>query len=334
MSLDGVLNANALTHGLGGIAVNIGYGCERIAESNEEIANANKKIAKSIEGQAESNKKIAKAIIESSTIITEGLTTIADEMERKRKTEEYYRLLDLIDATENKIIALGGNIKAIYENIKFSYVEPVQLSIPDIRVITQVFGEEDMEWLQKTCVLNLLNPLHFLFEVISKSRFEFKVENQNGNKLIYLIASSIDWNMEWKLIVDESSYSNQTVVDFDLGGAFKINENGDCTFEWKEDSFKVIGDSTRKSYKAPMDKKAKEVINSNLWIDCTNEDKGRLLGYIREEFEKEGFLTVEEMEEIMAFQTFVSQLNCDIILGNLRKLHTELLKAYKDLKLT
>lgn len=332
MSLDGVLNANALTHGLGGIAVNIGYGCERIAESNKEIANANKEIAKSIEGQAKSNEKIAKAIIESSTIITEGLTKIADEMERKRKTEEYYRLLDLIDATENKIIALGGNIKDTYENINFSYVEPVQLSIPDIRVITQVFNEENMEWLQKTCVLHLLNPLHFLFEVISKSRFEFKVEWSNGNKQIYLVAVSTDWNMEWKLRVDESSYSNQTVVDFDLGGAFKINENGECTFDWEEDSLKVCRYS-RDQYKAPVDKKAKEVIDSRLWIACTDEDKGRLLGHVREGFEKETFLTVGEMDEIMAFQTFVSQLNCDIILGNLRNLHTELLNAYKELKL-
>lgn len=293
-----------------------------IIKSNIAIANAGAEIAAS-------GKDIAKAIFNTANMMSEGLAKITDEMERKRKTEEYYRLLDLIDSLEDKIIALNGDVGTIYDKLSFEYKAPANLTIQEIQLITRMCSPELLEWLCKTCVTRALNPMVLICELISKSDLKFS-DGHRGKTIIATVNKEYydRRNCPWKLLVAGTNIFEDSDFErayyFEYGGKVAITEGIIPVYEMNGEEFTILCSSGPKK---------SHYLYTGDYISCTEEEKGKILGYILNSLKEIEYLGNKEMDKINSFKTFVDQLNCDIILGNLRNLHTELLNKYKELKL-
>ena len=88
------------------------YSIDGLAKATKEAAEINAAAIK------QAGYQIAQGAITSASIMCQGLAKISDEMEQRRKQEEYYLLLKQIDETEDKIKRLDGDLRAIYDNME------------------------------------------------------------------------------------------------------------------------------------------------------------------------------------------------------------------------
>lgn len=105
----------------------ISYDANKLYETLKGKAK-DEEVQKALDANEESVNKTARTVLQFSKTMTTGLSKISDEMEKKRKTDEFYLLLDLIDSLEDKIIGLGGNLKEIYDNLDFNKKDPITIT--------------------------------------------------------------------------------------------------------------------------------------------------------------------------------------------------------------
>lgn len=69
------------------------------------------------------------------------------------------------------------------------------------------------------------------------------------------------------------------------------------------------------------------------YFNCDEETISNWLTELQKRFERDEWLSVERMKKITEFQNIMAEINCDIILNNLRNLHAELQSAYLSYKM-
>lgn len=313
-----------------------------LLDAIEDLAAAHKMQAQAIK---ESGANISTAILESSSKITGGLSKISDEMERKRKTEEYYALLDLIDKIEDKIIGRGGNLKNIYDNIDYSNSPKIiNLTIPEIRLIMRLINEEQKEWLMHACKLKCLNPLHVLYGIIKDSEVVIKRLDEGMRLFIdetpigkLHIATLEENDRIW--VSDNTKLSFLETLDTKLSGHRKNVFLQVVTGNAKLLTCPVIDDyESDSSYHDRYTYSLCGYVNFEIGdygceLECSTEMKAALLDNVIRYYENTSFMSTDEMKELFSWQAIISELNYEITLINLRKIHEALLNAYKSLKI-
>lgn len=214
--------------------------------SNNNVARSNYAIADKMGEVANSGREIAKAIFNTSSVMNESLAEIADELERKRKTEEYYRLLSLIDSLENKIIKLNGDVKSIYDKLPLNYNKPVKLTIQEMQLITRMCSEETLELVCKTSIIRGMNPMDLIYELLTKSKFIFVPKGESYTYVDRIIAIPLTYDREcanWKLVIDTYKTHDEDAICFKYGGEFSVIKKGkkeEYEFCWNEEKIPIM----------------------------------------------------------------------------------------------
>ena len=300
----------------------ISYDANKLYETLKGKAK-DEEVQKALDANEESVNKTARTVLQFSKTMTTGLSKISDEMERKRKTDEFYLLLDLIDSLEDKIIGLGGNLKEIYDNLDFNKKDPITITDSEILMLYKLLNEEQLKWLLNASKKDLVNPLKIFCQIFARYTIRFEDiwngKNYNGHMVAYSIPSPIgDIALG---IAKENKDNNETIWNFEpFGWLHKKRGEQERYFEIVNKKFKLKSSGSFMAYINDSDSKHIEL-------------KGELLSSIKRLFENITYLSEKQMENIDKFQVVISEINCDIILDNLRTLHSELLIIHKQLKM-
>lgn len=312
-----------------------------VAMSNEKIAEAQQKTAKSIQigGQ-----KVAKALVTSSQLMFQGLSNMADEMERKRKTDEYYGLLDRIDTLEDKLILaqikksktqLGFGepseptiLEKVYTRVNLEMKSTIQLSDSAVELLMYLFSrEENRNWLIETSKFYEMSPMKVLVKLFDHYRAE-----TDG---YYLKIWFYKVNRNFKIELLKSVKENEK----DFGGFYFLTDEQILAWKYGQKVFPV-GVCQRKkdgsyTYDGVIEGDASKInLGTNtFYFNCDEETISNWLTELQKRFERDEWLSVERMKRIKEFQNIISEINCDIILNNLRNLHAELQSAYLSYKM-
>lgn len=125
------------------------------------ITNAIELNAKSNKQIAKSNKQIAMSILTSAQMMLTGLGSIANEMECKRKTDEYFMLMDKIMLLEDRFISMKKDLNEIYDKVEISYENPIELTRAQFLILAKIFQDQK----SKEYILVSNNPWEAFCEI-------------------------------------------------------------------------------------------------------------------------------------------------------------------------
>lgn len=293
---------------------------------------------------ADSNKEIARSIFNSSKLILQGLNRIADELERKRKTEEYYLLLEKIELFEEQIIAKGGDLKKIYDEMEFEYKQPIILNDIQIQILINSFAyENSLEWLKTMTKFYQINPFDIFCSILAGSKLRVNPKSGHidavNDDYSFLCKNIAGYraNLYLDLYFDEFWYRKQRKIYFDEELKCQVLE-----IDFDEQKSKVFPLFTyggepldMEDYEEWADCRSREgSFDVGAIFECDIDTKIALVKEMIHYFKVKRYdLDIEMINFISRFKDFISEVNSDIILNNLRGIHSGLLTAYKDLKM-
>lgn len=211
-------------------------------------------------GSEESKKsgyQIAQETFKLSKLMNEGLSKISDESERKRKSDEYYLLLNMIDFLEDKIAKMGGDLKEIYNQMELQqYKEVFTLTIPEIQLLLHVFWKEkQLEWLKQTSMLSKINPFNIFCELITKSEIKFsrnsEYDENNDHDIVLSKSKKIGIYLSLCPYIDLEDFDNELFIDLfyenannssctKRSGFVTKNKKGECCYKFKGKFFPIL----------------------------------------------------------------------------------------------
>lgn len=296
-------------------------------EKNAEIqAKANKQAVGVI---AFTNHEIAQSIFNSSKLILEGFAQIANELERKRNMEEYYMLLDRIEALEDKIIAKGEDLQRVYDEMEMEYKEPITLTNGQIQIILNGFRcKGQLKWLEAMTKFYQINPFYIFCDFLRDAKISL-----NGTRELWLV---------------NSNYQNIDEYECNLYFIPRVNKVGKICYN-SELGCQVLETNSLKVFQLTDGKFPIEYEDYNEWemasrtkkeyfissfFECDVDTK---IAWLKEminyyETDRDRF-TVDNINKISEFKNFISVVNSQIMLSNLRAMHSSLLMKYKSIKL-
>lgn len=268
---------------------------ENIQEGLQKIAINNKEIA---EAKREAGRLTANAVLEAGRLVENGLAQIADEMRRRTYTDEYYLLLDRIDSLEDKIIARSGKkIQEIYDSLENNYIPTIALSNSEILTMYSCMSEETMEWFKNVASMYKVNPWNVFYNALETcTGIVYRIPFEKT----YYVAYYSDHRIP---IYYEGCYTKEYAKEIS-----DINGNG-----------RIISQDTN-------DSRYMRVWNEpNYYIKNT-------VCSLKKKFDKEECLSIEQLKRVKEFNAFVNDINVEIMMENIRSLHTELRKVYRQMK--
>ncbi len=153
-------------------------GMAMIAHSIDELAKATDHVANNVlKGQkvvARSNYEVAKSILTGSTNVLTGLMSISGEMERKNKTDEYYRLTDGIEQIEKELYEMGI-LKKAYDQLELIENPIIEMKEQDIKFLAEIFGK-NLQNAQNIMCNSFISPVKFFERKINLEKsFRIKI---------------------------------------------------------------------------------------------------------------------------------------------------------------
>lgn len=306
---------------------------EKIAIQNGEEVETVQNIAET-KTKAQKNYEAINNIFETCKDVLMSLNHIADEDERKNKLDEYYMLQREITNLEDKLSQMG-NVKKAYSEISIEEIPTVQMNNLDIKFILEGCNNETLEKIKILSKGNLCSPMEIVFSLLANSTI-FIVPmywDEDTDFAIKIAGIDIEWMKTTDMFLIDKSF---------IIGGFKeknIVKGGLC-YKTNHDLRYIINtwmEYINHNYCKESIEKQKEIFVTNAKVQLEKKlgEKGaiKLIESIQKEIEKEECLEGFNQEAIYEFKAFLSCLNIDIVLSNLRKVHGELKRVVRKYKL-
>lgn len=339
---------NALSHATAGAGSEVAYSIDGLAKATKEASKINAAAIK------QAGYQIAQGAITAARIMYQGLAEISDEMEQRRKQEEYYLLLNRIDEAEDKILKLHGDLRAIYDNMDFSDIPEVfELGLHEILVILELFHEaESYDWLVSTSRLTLSNPFSIACGFLVSSGFKFKADLDDykkqrislhlggrlGAEYLYRVNDdgsfaflngrvSVRNAEEVNIIFNTEHHSTQEMIVIPITS---LKESG-WSRRYEEENLNSIYFSN--GYYLAGRMLSTSTYEVPIPLNCY-----RVKVIVAELLKKHEHTTLcdlgaDRVSDVSNLKALEAQINCEIILSQLRYIDGMLRKAYWELKL-
>ena len=338
---------NAISHATAGAGSEVAYSIDGLAKATKEAAKINAAAIK------QAGYQIAQGAITSASIMCQGLAKISDEMEQRRKQEEYYLLLNQIDATEDKIKRLDGDLRAIYDNMDFSDIPEVfELSLPEILVILELFGEtKPYDWLVSTSRITLSNPFSIVCGFLVSSGFKFKADCDEYKKqrISLHLGGRLGAKYLYRVNDDGSFAFLNGRVSFYKGEPVRIIFNTEHHSTMQKIVIPITSlkesDWSRRYEEENPDRiyfsngyyLAGRMLSTRTYELSIPLNSVRVIAIVAELMKKHEHTTLydlcdDRVSDVSNLKALEAQINCEIILSQLRYIDGMLRKAYRDLK--
>ena len=338
---------NAISHATAGAGSEVAYSINGLAKATKEAAEIKAAAIK------QAGYQIAQGAITSASIMCQGLAKISDEMEQRRKQEEYYLLLKQIDETEDKIQKRDGDLRAIYDNMDFSNIPEVfEMSLPEVIVILELFGEtKPYDWLVSTSRLTLSNPFSIICGFLVSSGFKFRAYSagHNNHQISLHLGGKLGEKFLYRVDDDGSFASLNGRVSFKKGEPVRIIFNTKHYPKMKEIVIPITSleesDWSRRYEEENLDCSyfsdgyylAGRMLSTRTYELSIPLNCVRVVAIVAELLKKHEHTTLcdlcaDRVSDVSNLKALEAQINCEIILSQLRYIDGMLRKAYRDLK--
>ncbi len=254
-----------------------------------------------------SNYLISESILNSFRNVSFSFSSYTDELERKNKLDEYYMLFNEIDKYDNTLIEFGC-IEDAYNNLQLVQYPTINTDIRNMWILINLTTEEGLSKILDISKHQLANPIKILSDIMNhKNTFYFgdKLLHAGPNNCIRipLDAQIIRENFDFRFVV----YSLLDISDLH----FDIDRN----LSYYEDS------NNNPQYL--MTFKPTE----------TEEFIKRILEFIYNSLDESSFKNLLWNDSYYKTVEFINSLNMDILLMNLRNLHSGLRNQVRKFKI-
>lgn len=310
---------------------------------NPELDKSNNAIDKSNNAIAKSNFAIAESIISSGKNVLSVLNQIADEMERKNKLDEYYRLIEEITTFEDELDK-RGQLGPAYAEMNLNTKKQIILTDGEIKRIVCLLSREKLDQVKKISRLEQKNPLLYLekmqdaydvyIEVMHMCSIEGNITQGKCVSNIRIPATGLSDVIGKTVPLLVEKKTNSVWIELN-GHKYRCMDQAhywatiDAITNNFFDSSKTYSELL-KSGDDTMNREEMMEVQLLKGKDMIKEqhEKGPRV-YLQVTLPASEVMSVIESqetltEEIVEFKGFLAKLNFDITLQNLRNLHNEL----------
>lgn len=308
--------------------------------------------AKSNYAIAKSNFAIAESIISSGKNILSVLNQIADEMERKNKLDEYYKLIEEITTFEDELDK-RDQLGLAYAEMNLNTKKQIILTDGEIKRIVCLLSREKLDQVKKISRLEQKNPLLYLekmqdsydvyIEVMHMCSIKGSIMQGKCVSNIRIPAIGLGDVIGETVPLLVQKKTNSVWIELN-GHKYRCMDQDHywATIDAINDNFfdsSEIYSELLKSGDDTMDREEMMKVQLLKGKDMIKEqhEKGPRV-YLQVTLPASEVMSVIESqetltEEIIKFKGFLAKLNFDISLQNLRNLHSELRNFLRKVKI-
>ena len=319
----------------------------------------------------DTNYKLAEEILDSSQKISSEIMNISNKDDKNNILEEYYMLQREIMQFEDKLIEMNA-IKKAYERMCLEKQDEIEMTDNDIRMIIKFFEEpEELEKFKTIIKAEKCNPMTYILNRIHEGGLvivpadEGRISIRIGYTKIWLVLNTKYINDKYYYLEDEDiiaifkhSDTDKFILSINkydflcenyLDNPTYIKEGSETYNKYIAEIFEYVWnneyrinvkkwesmerderDKVTKNVKKRVKERAKLLIPRKIDKEIAKELIQIFWKLIQEKYP---VMSSNEEYDVCQFKSFLTSINMDIKMNNLRNLHSELRNAVRRYKL-